>query len=572
MPRLCPTLCLFGDSAELTTAAALWGVPHAPGYPLLTLLGHGFTKLPWGEVPFRVHLMSALFHAATVAVVGRTLFRITESRLASLSGAALLAFSHSFLLGSLYYEVFPLNDWLFAVCLAWVGEADDTRRRLLPWVFGLALAHQQMIVLALPALVVLSPGLVTSLRERPRLAVRPLCAAAAAFGLSYAILLVAASRNPALNWGDVHDLRALLRLLLRVDYGGFWSASSRPSPWLWGERQFALLGTLQRSLGWPALIACIVAIGPLSRWRPRWTLALALGCVTTGPLFFAINRVGLEREEQLAFVERFSTMCHVPLALLFGFGVAWLRERLAVFRMGWLAAAVAAAVLAPTLLAARTIDLSKDDRGRRYVRDLVESAPDGALVMLAGDMAWTSAQYACTVEQTCGNRKLLAAARLFDWYVAQLRREQPELVLPDAPRLGVKHTPWIAAEAIRQRPVYAHPVLLTKAPQLARQFRVVPELLLVQLLTVEPDRGAALLRCRAMAEGRLCAGCQGFPTELPRPTTYAQVAADYRAALLNHADLHAAWGGAEEVTRRLREMADTLALPVWTDPALPLTH
>ena len=110
LPRVCRTLCLFGDSAELATAAAVWGVPHAPGYPLLTLVGHLFTRLPWGEVAFRTHLTSAAFHAATVAVVGATLHRLTGSILGAVSGAALLGLARSFFLGSLYYEVFPLND------------------------------------------------------------------------------------------------------------------------------------------------------------------------------------------------------------------------------------------------------------------------------------------------------------------------------------------------------------------------------------------------------------------------------------------------------------------------------
>ena len=46
--RLCPTLSLTGDSAELVAAGAVWGVPHAPGYPLFTALAHAFEEMQSG--------------------------------------------------------------------------------------------------------------------------------------------------------------------------------------------------------------------------------------------------------------------------------------------------------------------------------------------------------------------------------------------------------------------------------------------------------------------------------------------------------------------------------------------
>src|SRR4051794_18164440 len=46
LPRTCRTLAAFADSAELVTAAAVWGVPHPPGYPLYSALAHLFTYLP----------------------------------------------------------------------------------------------------------------------------------------------------------------------------------------------------------------------------------------------------------------------------------------------------------------------------------------------------------------------------------------------------------------------------------------------------------------------------------------------------------------------------------------------
>lgn len=60
---------VVGDSPELTMAAATLGVAHPPGYPLFTMLGHLFSLVPLGPIPFRVNLLSAVSNALTVGIV-----------------------------------------------------------------------------------------------------------------------------------------------------------------------------------------------------------------------------------------------------------------------------------------------------------------------------------------------------------------------------------------------------------------------------------------------------------------------------------------------------------------------
>src|SRR5215475_9319891 len=82
---------VVGDSPELITAAATLGVPHPPGYPLFTMLGHVFSLLPFGTIPFRVNLFSVVCDSLTVGVVYLTAWRLTKSQLASGVAALLLA-------------------------------------------------------------------------------------------------------------------------------------------------------------------------------------------------------------------------------------------------------------------------------------------------------------------------------------------------------------------------------------------------------------------------------------------------------------------------------------------------
>ena len=65
---LCPTIHPR-DNPDILTAAITLGIPHSPGYPLFTMLGHLFSKIPLGTLPWRVNLMSAIFSAASVLVL-----------------------------------------------------------------------------------------------------------------------------------------------------------------------------------------------------------------------------------------------------------------------------------------------------------------------------------------------------------------------------------------------------------------------------------------------------------------------------------------------------------------------
>lgn len=54
-----------GDHGELATTTYSFGAPHPSGYPLFAILGKFFTYLPFGNVAYRVNLMSAFAGAAT---------------------------------------------------------------------------------------------------------------------------------------------------------------------------------------------------------------------------------------------------------------------------------------------------------------------------------------------------------------------------------------------------------------------------------------------------------------------------------------------------------------------------
>src|SRR5213080_3567011 len=119
---------VVGDSPELIMAAVTLGVAHAPGYPLFTMLGHLFSVLPFGSIPFRVNLLSVACDALAVGVIYLAALRLTKSKLAAATAALLLAVNPNFWEWSLAAEVFPLNNLLAAtlilLLIAWHEQPE----------------------------------------------------------------------------------------------------------------------------------------------------------------------------------------------------------------------------------------------------------------------------------------------------------------------------------------------------------------------------------------------------------------------------------------------------------------
>jgi hypothetical protein len=557
VPRTCRTVTVMGDSAELVTAAANWGVPHPPGYPLYTLIAHALTRVPAFELPFRVHLSSALFHATTVGVVGSIIELVTGSLFAALVGAATLALGRVFFAGSLYAEVFPLNDLFFA-CLLWLairigGETPGNRhvdeRRADPrWhlpatVLGLSFSHHHMIVLAIPALVLLAGARFwRDIREHPRaLFGAALCILAPPI-VFYALVPVAAARHPVPSWGNVHDLASLWHLVTREDYGGVAHASRHLVDGQLLERLDAISVATAESFGVAGMLLFLAGLAWGIRRARRTSLALLAAIFCTGPLFASLNAFDLHSEYRLAFFERFTTMEHVPFAVIVGFGAAALAR--------WLAASprvsprisrvtmglVAALAVAPLMGNGASFDLGGNRRGAAYAHDLVDSATDGALVLLKSDMASQAALYACAVEARCGARLMITPGQLWmPWKRDELSRRYPDLLLP--PPDVASPARWLVEHNAWHRPVLIHPELVDDVVH--GDLSILPSLLLFRVYPSKETLRGDLPRFRsdlgAIVEGRRCEGCSIVKSATPRTAADAQLARTYDAALRAHA-------------------------------------
>jgi hypothetical protein len=192
---LAPTVVtLFDDSLEFQLITYQLGIAHPTGYPLYTLLGWLFTRLPIGDVAYRVNLMSAVFGAATVALVYLIGLELTipdemhndGSRppytqvLAALIGALALAVSSIFWSQATVAEVYTLNA-AFIAGILWLlvhrKQQETSQTQLLSqkslvalfFLFGLSLTHHRTAILLVPAIVFFLWRQSSNWRHRPHL-------------------------------------------------------------------------------------------------------------------------------------------------------------------------------------------------------------------------------------------------------------------------------------------------------------------------------------------------------------------------------------------------------------------
>ncbi|MCX8036987.1 MAG: DUF2723 domain-containing protein [Candidatus Sumerlaeia bacterium] len=264
---ICPTI-YWGDGIELTCVAAVLGVAHPTGYPLYSLLGHLFTRIPLGTIAFRMNLMSLATGSVLAALVAWLVWRLLRhsrprqtsdlsdpadlsdpsdptdkkktkqpaimSHAAFAAGAGwCTAFSQTFWYHAGLSEVYLLNAAIVAGVLNLILSVVLTRDRrwFIAACFLCALGmgnHTMAGMLLMPVLAVVGGWMLIPPRPEPtgrkrkaipareplqrrltRLVLPALLAGIA--GLSvYLYLPLRAAQNPPLNWGDPSNMQRFL--------------------------------------------------------------------------------------------------------------------------------------------------------------------------------------------------------------------------------------------------------------------------------------------------------------------------------------------------------------------------
>ncbi|MBI2847086.1 MAG: DUF2723 domain-containing protein [Chloroflexi bacterium] len=206
---LAPTVSL-GDSAEFATAAYFLGIPHPTGYPLYMLLSKLFiVALPFGDVAYRVNLLSAVFAALSVGVLYLLIIAMTSRPWVAVVSVLSVAFAHSFWSKAVVADVYSLHAFFMVMSLLVVWQWRQTGEKkylyILSAVLGLSLAHHGLTLLIIPALVygVVALGPFRKLRLGHAL----FMSAVVLLGLSFYLYLpLRYAQNPPMNFAAMIDV------------------------------------------------------------------------------------------------------------------------------------------------------------------------------------------------------------------------------------------------------------------------------------------------------------------------------------------------------------------------------
>lgn len=268
------------DSGEMAAAAFCLGLPHPPGYPLVTLLGHLAIRLPLGSPAFRMNLLSLSFLMGA-CVCWVVIARGTAARLfpvfsrqtrwvqeASLAPGVLTLFSSRNVLsqalsakGGVYTLTLLLSMALLGCLLSRRSEGERALYAVAGlWALGLC-AHWETFVTWLPAL-----GLWAWYRRKsmPQAAVWSAGAILLAALSIYLLPPIRGGASPAMEWGSPTTAQGYLWTLLRGPFAGgeiAWGGKERMAA-VW-----TVVGKILIPSAWPCF-ACLVLVGwarPFSR-------------------------------------------------------------------------------------------------------------------------------------------------------------------------------------------------------------------------------------------------------------------------------------------------------------------
>ena len=431
---LTPTVGLV-DSGALTVAAWSLGNAHPPGFPLYLMLTHLATLLPLGTVAFRTNLASAFFAALACGMVTLAAWEMLSYRkppakkkaapepalpqaviaIAAAFAGLLLAFSRTLWAYATVTEVYALNTFLVAtilwLMLSWRRTGDAKRLYLAALLFGLALGVHHvtvgMTLIGIAVLVLRTAGMRFFRSKEFGIAA---AIAVAALIAVYAYLPLAASHDPALNWGDPDDFRGVVKHISAEQYRSYLTTSEESSQ----GRDLVRLVTREMGPRWLPVALLAAIFGLWAALRHDRTLFWLLLLVMLGGFGWMLI-YPIVNDEDAYLLPAF-----VALVLAASYGVSRARKPVAM-----------AMLIVPIL--ALVIHWPNRDRSRFFVaKDYVDNAlktVDRNALLITGDwQLYSPLFYFLEVEKLRPDVKAIQYGMLIrQWYIDQLEHRYPDL-------------------------------------------------------------------------------------------------------------------------------------------------
>jgi Protein O-mannosyl-transferase TMEM260-like len=471
---LAPAVTLT-DSGELIVAAYGLGVAHPPGFPLWVMLAHLASLVPVGSVAVRINFSSVVFAALACAMLtlvvaellvtascfaaprrrnkaARQSSNIESSNaggllmIAPAVGAGLLmAFSRTLWAYATITEVYALNALLvllvFFLVVRWrrriiemrtdssaADATHDTWIYAAAFIFGLAMGvHHVTVALTLPAIAVVvyrTEGLKFFASRRFLYAA---LISITALILVYSYLPWAASRSPAMNWGNPRSLQEIWWHITGRQYRVFFSFS--PAAMEAQFIEFCRMALREFGFAWLPLPVFLAAAGFASAYKRDRTVFWFLLLIALADLTYALS-YEIAEDKDAYYLPAF-----ISIAIAAGLGIHWLIQRAASRRSPiWTPPLAAATAIVLTLATAFAATWPFNNRRHYFIADdYVENlfstiAPNGLLLTQDWQVA-SPMLYAQEIEQRRRDVKVVDINLLRrSWYFDYLKLAHPGMM------------------------------------------------------------------------------------------------------------------------------------------------
>ncbi len=457
-----------GDSPELAAAAAVFGVPHPPGYPLYILLTGSIMRIFLFLNPAHAaNLISGFYGAAALTLMYCFLRRLQTGPGPALFGTACLGTGAAYWSACLKAEVYSF-DMLLLFLLLNVLLTVLNRNSAKIWTVtgffaGLWIGHRPINLIYFPFIFPLLSAFRyagTKIRSNFKFI---LTGVILSF-LVFAYLPLASLFDPPIDILNTENPAGLKRML----FGSNYSRHLRPIDLFSVADKFAYnFQDIHRELGLALLFAPLGIIASIRRKGERRRLILSFSALILLNLLFLSFYHVLD-------ISSFFLPSFAACGILAAFGADYILN----IRRFSKKAVMLISIVLPALGSAglflnyHRVDLSSCRYVRQYGEDVLESAAPNGLLFAEGDTTVHALWYIQGVEKKFPDVITVSAGHLFLWHVEQLRSRYPEEDWPDYKEVSASELESVRGKLMyakkmieslgRSRPVYLTPTISRK--------------------------------------------------------------------------------------------------------------
>lgn len=451
------------DSGELAAVQCLAGIAHPTGYPLFTMLGYAFLKLPLGLRPvFQLNLL-AMFECILALVLlacSASLFQKRPSASKSvpgkkhksalhqnadhpveplyapaaiLCGILFLAFSRTFWNQATSTEVYSLHILILCLLFLALSASDKLRKPemrywlMIAAVLALGFSNHMTILLALPGTAYFYFSSFGFGRKAwMRIAVLA-CVFLPVLLACTLYLPLRAAHKPLLNWGDPSDFERFFRHVSGQQYRVWLFSSSEAA----GRHFRDFIRGLPAEFSWPGLLAGLTGIVPLWKNNRRFSVFLLISFSST--LLYSIHY-------DIHDLDSYFLLAYICFAFWIMAGAQFLMNKAIRIQFpAWAAAAVLIGFAAWEGFAHhRQADLSDHVLYEDYTKQALDSLPDNSLLLsYQWDCLVSPSYYIQHVEHFRKDVRVVDKELLRrSWYFTQLERTCPGITADILPEIN----------------------------------------------------------------------------------------------------------------------------------------